>query len=313
MKLVILDGYASNPGDLSWDGFDEFGELAIYERTTPSEVRERIKDADAVFTNKVRLNETNLKDSNVKYIGVIATGYDIIDIDYCKKNNIAVTNVPGYSTEAVCQMTFAHLLNYVNRVDLYAKANREGKWQESEDFCYYLNTIHDLAGKTFGIYGYGTIGKRVGEIARAFGMKVIMCAHKNEIGEGYKDVDSFLKEADIISLHAPLNDSTRGFINKENIAKMKDGVIIINTARGPLVDDDDVVSGINSGKIAAYLTDVLSNEPMSKPHPFVGNDRIFITPHIAWASFESRVRLMQILKDNYRAFLDGDPKNLVIK
>lgn len=313
MKLVVLDGYASNPGDLSWEKFNEFGEVEVYERTKPEDVHNLIKDADAVFANKVMLNEDNLKGTNVKYIGVIATGFDIVDIKYCKENNIVVTNVPDYSSNAVCQMVFAHLLNYVNRVDHYAKEIRDGRWQESKDFCFYLNTIHDLAGKTFGIYGYGNIGHMVEKVATAFGMDVIVCEHKNNAGENIKPVDEFLAKSDIISLHAPLIESSRNFVNKENLDKMKDGVIIINTARGPLVNEEDLRDALESGKVQAYLTDVLSKEPMQKPHPLEGREDVYMTPHIAWASYESRVRLMDILYENFKAFTEGKSQNVVSK
>lgn len=311
MKLVVLDGYASNPGDLSWDKFNEFGHVEVYERTKPEDVKELIKDADAVFTNKVRLNKENLEGSTVKYIGVIATGFDIVDINFCKEHSIVVTNVPDYSSNAVCQMVFAHLLNYTNRVDKYASKIREGEWQNSKDFCFYLNTIHDLAGKTFGIYGYGNIGHMVEKVAEAFGMNVIVCEHNNNVGGKIKSVDEFLNKSDIISLHAPLNDSSRNFVNKDNINKMKDGVIIVNTARGPLVNEEDLKVALQSGKVQAYLTDVLSKEPMSKPHPLEGRDDVFMTPHIAWASYESRVRLMDILYENYKKFLQGESQNVV--
>ncbi|MDO5717028.1 MAG: D-2-hydroxyacid dehydrogenase [Tissierellia bacterium] len=311
MKLVVLDGFANNPGDLDWSCLQSFGDLTVRERTSPEDVRRIIGDAEVVFTNKVRLGKKELEDTKVRYIGVIATGYDVIDLDYCNNQRITVTNVPGYSSDSVAQMTFAHILNYMNRIDLYAKENRQGRWAESRDFVYYLNTTHDIASMTLGIYGYGSIGKKVAEIARAFGMEVIAYSHRGKKEAPYVEEDEFFKRSHIISLHAPLNDTTRHFICKETLEKVRDGVILVNTARGPLVNEEELISYLDSGRVAAYLSDVLAQEPMAKNHLFLHREDVFLTPHLAWASFESRKKLMRILFDNVQAFLDGNPQNVV--
>ena len=313
MKIVVLDGYANNPGDLNWDDFKELGDVTIYDRSSQEEVKERIKDADVVLSNKARIGKDELENSKVKYIGVIATGFDVIDLEYCKKNNITVTNVPNYSTNAVVQMTFSHILNYFNRVDEYADKIRNGRWKDSKDFCFYLNTIKDISNLTLGIIGYGTIGKKVGEIAKAFGMKLIVLNHGEKKEDYYLDADEFYKKADIISLHAPLNDSTFEMINKDSINKMKDGVIIVNTARGKLVNEKDLAYALDKKKVKAYLSDVLYKEPMEKDHIFLGREDVFLTPHIAWASYDSRVELMRILFENLKKYIDGKPQNVVSK
>lgn len=312
MQIVVLDGYANNPGDLDWTPFEDLGDVQIYPRTSPEQVRERILHADVILTNKVRLDRALLEGTDVRYIGVIATGFDIVDLDAARALGITVTNVPNYSSASVVQLVFSHLLNYLNRTDAYAEAIRRGRWTQSKDFCFYMQTPHDLAGMTMGIIGYGNIGRKVADVARAFGMRVVVYPHKGEKGEPFApDVDAFFGNLDVLSLHAPLQASTRGILNRESLAKVKPGIIVINTARGPLVDERAMAEALDSGIVSAYLADVLSEEPMTEGHPFLGREDVFLTPHIGWASYESRVRLMEILYDNLLAWTEHRPQNVV--
>lgn len=316
MKIVELDGYAANPGDLSYDGIKELGELVVYPRTAPEEVVERAKDADIVLINKVNMTaEVIAQLPNLKYIGVLATGYNVVDLAAAKEHGVVVTNIPAYSTDSVAQMTFALILNMTNRVAHYANKNRGGRWSENPDFCYWDTPLHELAGKSLGIVGLGNIGKRVAHIALEFGMEVYAYTSKaaSELPEFVHKTtwEGLLAESDILSLHCPLNEDTREIINKKSIDHMKDGAIIINTSRGPLVSEQDVADALESGKLLYYGADVLTDEPPVKENPLLAQKHAFITPHIAWATKEARSRLLKICEKNIKAFLEGSPINVV--
>lgn len=316
MKIVVLDGYGVNPGDLSWHGLGELGELAVYERTSARDVVLRAEEADVVLTNKVRMSADIInKLPHLKYIGVLATGYNIVDVEAAAKRSVVVTNVPAYSTNSVVQMTFAHILNITNRVAHYAKASREGKWSGCRDFCYWDTPLNELAGKTLGIVGLGNIGYRVACVARDFGMDVFACTSKNsaDLPDGIQKTtfEGLLGISDVLTLHCPLNASTRGMINKDTVSKMKKGSILINTGRGPLIDELDVAEALRSGQLGGYGADVMCKEPPEKDNPLFSAPNAYITPHIAWATFESRTRLMNIAVNNVKAFADGHPVNVV--
>lgn len=318
MKIVILDGYSVNHGDLSWAALEQFGELKVYDRTNADDVITRAADADIVLTNKVVMSEKVMSQlKNLKYIGVLATGVNVVDVDYAVKHNIVVTNVPAYSTNSVVQMTFAHILNITNRVAHYAKANREGQWSDSKDFCYWNTSLTELAGKTLGIVGLGNIGYKVACIAHNFGMDVFACTSKNsaDLPDGIQKTtfDGLLGISDIITLHCPLTDGTHGIINKNTISKMKRGAALINTGRGPLVNEADVASALNEGQLGAYGADVMCQEPPCKSNPLFKAPNAFITPHIAWATPEARHRLIDIAVSNLAAFVGGTPVNVVGK
>lgn len=318
MKIVVLDGYGANPGDLSWKPLEQMGELTVYPRTSSENVIERIGDAEIVLTNKVILNAQTLdKLPNLKYIGVLATGYNVVDIQAAKAHAITVTNIPAYSTDSVAQMTFAHILNIVNRVDYYAEKNRNGRWSYNQDFCYWDSPLHELAGMTMGIVGLGNIGFAVAKIAIAFGMDVFAYTSKNsaDLPDGIQKttIDGLFSVSDILSLHCPLNDKTLGMINKDSISKMKRGAILINTGRGPLVNEKDVADALKSGQLGGYGADVMCAEPPAEDNPLFGQPNAFITPHVAWATYEARVRLMNTAIDNVKAFLDGRSQNVVNK
>ena len=318
MKIVILDGYTANPGDLSWDELRNLGEVTVYDRTLPSETITRAQDADIVLTNKVVMSKEVIEQlPHLRYIGVLATGYNVVNLDSARKRGIVVTNVPAYSTESVAQMVFAHLLTVTTRVEHYASLNRGGKWSQSPDFCYWDTKLTELAGKTFGIIGYGNIGRRVGEIASAFGMRVRALESSTPLNppQGGSVVrmplDELLRTSDVLSLHCPLTESTKHIINKETLRKMKPTAIVINTGRGPLVDDYAVAEALKQGTLAAYCADVLTEEPPQKNNPLLSQPHAYITPHIAWASTEARTRLIQVATDNVRAFISGCPQNVV--
>lgn len=316
MKIVVLDGYGVNPGDLSWRALEEFGELTVYERTSACDVVSRAEEADVVLTNKVRMSADIInKLPHLKYIGVLATGYNIVDVEAAAKRSVVVTNVPAYSTNSVVQMTFAHILNITNRVAHYAKASREGKWSGCRDFCYWDTPLNELAGKTLGIVGLGNIGYRVACVARDFGMDVFACTSKNsaDLPDGIQKTtfEGLLGISDVLTLHCPLNASTRGMINKDTVSKMKKGSILINTGRGPLIDELDVAEALRSGQLGGYGADVMCKEPPEKDNPLFSAPNAYITPHIAWATFESRTRLMDIAVNNVKAFADGHPVNVV--
>lgn len=314
MKIVILDGFTANPGDLSWAELEALGQVTVYERTLPSETVARAAEADMVLTNKVVVSREVMDQlPHLKYIGVLATGYNVVDIEAAHQRGIIVTNVPAYSTESVAQMVFAHLLTVTNRTEHYAQENRQGRWSRNADFCYWDFSHMELAGKTFGIVGLGNIGRRVAEIALAFGMKVKAVSSKTTLPAGIEKVslEALLATADVLSLHCPLTDSTRHLINADTLAKMKSSAILINTGRGPLIDDQAVADALAEGRLAAFCADVLTQEPPLADNPLLKQPNAFITPHIAWASKEARVRLIRVATSNVRAFLSGTPQNVV--
>lgn len=316
MNIVILDGYSANPGDLSWKELEELGTLTVYDRTKSDETVARAADAEIVLTNKVILNsEVIAQLPRLKYIGVLATGYNVVDIKAAHERGIIVTNVPAYSTESVAQMVFAHLLTVTNRTEHYAIQNRDGRWSSNPDFCYWDFPHMELAGKTFGVVGLGNIGLRVAQIARAFGMKVKTVTSKVQstlpVGIEKVSLEELLATADVLSLHCPLTDSTRHMINAATLQQMKPSAILINTGRGPLVDDQAVADALAKGAIAAYCADVVTEEPPRPDNPLLQQPNAFITPHIAWASMEARVRLLKVAIDNVRSFLNGQPQNVI--
>lgn len=320
MKIVVLDGYTLNPGDLSWACLESMGETVIYDRTSLTDHREiiqRIGDADAVLTNKTPLPKEVLEFcSSVKYIGVLATGYNVVDVDYAKKKGIIVTNIPTYGTAAVGQFAIGLLLEICHHIGHHSQAVHDGRWESNPDWCFWDYPLIELDGKTMGIIGYGRIGQATGRIAQALGMHVLAFdAHKNPELESasckYVELDELLANSDVIALHCPLFPATEGIINKDNIAKMKDGVIILNNSRGPLVVEQDLADALNHGKIAAAGLDVVSTEPIKGDNPLLKAKNCFITPHISWAPKESRKRLLDIAVNNLREFADGNCVNVV--
>lgn len=316
MKIVILDAYTANPGDLSWGSLKELGEVTVYERTRREEIAGRAADADIVLTNKVVMDrEMMALLPRLKYIGVLATGYNVVDIEAARERDIIVTNVPAYSTESVAQTVFAHLLTVTNRTEHYAQQNRLGRWAENRDFCYWDTELTELAGKTMGIVGLGHIGRRVAEIALAFGMQVKAMTSKKaeELPAGIQkaELQSLLASADVVSLHCPLTEGTRHLIHRETIRLMKPSAILINTGRGPLVDDEALAEALNEGRLRAYCADVVTEEPPKADHPLLHAPNAFITPHIAWATVEARKRLLQTAIGNVEAFVNGHPVNVV--
>lgn len=316
MKIVILDGYTANPGDLSWDELKTMGELTVYDRTSKSETVERAAEADIVLTNKVIIGRQEMEQlPRLKYIGVLATGYNVVDIEAAHQRGITVTNVPAYSTESVAQMVCAHLLTVTNRTEHYAQENRQGRWTANKDFCYWDFPHMELAGKSFGIVGLGNIGQRVAAIAHAFGMKV--CAYTSKSAEQLPDymqklpLTDILSACDIVSLHCPLTPATHHLINRQTLQQMKPSAILINTGRGPLVDDQAVADALAEGKLAAFCADVLTEEPPKATNPLLKQPNAYITPHIAWASTEARVRLLAVAISNVRSFVTGHPQNIV--
>lgn len=316
MKIVILDGYSANPGDLSWEPLKEFGTLVVYDRTAPSEVVERAQDAEVVLTNKVQMTAEVIKQlPRLKYIGELATGFNNIDIVAAREQGVVVCNIPAYSTASVAQMVFAHILNITNRIGHYAELNRNGRWSRNPDFVYWDTPLHELAGKTIGIVGLGNIGWKVAIIARDFGMDVFAMTSKNsaDLPEGIQKttLEGLLSVSDILTLHCPLTDTTREMINRETIEKMKPGAILINTGRGPLVNEADVAEALRTGRLGAYGADVMCSEPPSADNPLLSAPNSYITPHIAWATYEARVRLVDIAIGNVKAFCEGKPVNVV--
>ena len=316
MKIVILDGYTANPGDLSWEGLEAIGDVTVYERTKPEETEQRAAGAEIVLTNKVIIGKAEIEQlPQLKYVGVLATGYNVVDIETAHQRGITVTNVPAYSTESVAQMVFAHLLTVTNRTEHYAIQNRNGRWTENPDFSYADTPLHELAGKTFGIVGLGNIGMRVAQIALAFGMQVKALTSKSQsqlpAGIQKVDKDELLQTSDVLSMHCPLTPDTKYFINGETLRQMKRSAILINTGRGPLVDDQAVADALEQGTISAYCADVLTQEPPQPSQPLLRHENAYITPHIAWASYEARIRLIEIATQNVRKFVDGYPQNVV--
>lgn len=316
MKIVVLDGYTENPGDLSWSGLESLGELTVYDRTQPDEIAARIRGAGAVYVNKVALDrETIFSAPDLKFIGVLATGYNVVDIAAARERGIAVCNIPTYGTAAVGQFAIAMLLEICHHVAHHSDAVHAGRWEQNADWCFWDYPLIELAGKTMGIIGFGRIGQTTGRIARALGMNVI-AYDEYESGAGralaeYTSLDALFARSDVIALHCPLLPSTQGIINRENIAKMKDGVIILNNARGALIAEQDLADALNSGKVYAAGLDVVSTEPIRGDNPLLRAKNCLITPHISWAPKESRQRLMEIAADNLRRFLEGSPVNVV--
>lgn len=316
MKIVILDGYALNPGDLSYDRLQQFGELKVYDRTAPEQVIERAKDADALLTNKVMLGEKEFNQlPQLRYIGVQATGYNVVDVEAARKHGITVTNIPAYSTASVAQMVMAHLLNITQSVEYYARENRAGRWAKNPDFCYWDNPLIELADKQMGIVGFGRTGSAVARLANAFGMKVAAYTSKPQeaLPEGVEklSLDELFATSDVVSLHCPLVPATQHLVNAERLALMKPTAILINTARGPIVDEQALADALNNGTLYAAGIDVLCEEPPRTESPLLTARNCFVTPHIAWATLEARTRLLDICEANLRAFIEGHPQNVV--
>lgn len=315
-KIVVLDGYTENPGDLSWDDLGALGELSVYDRTPMDKVVERIGDAPYVYTNKTPITRETLDACpDLRFIGILATGYNIVDVVYARERGIDVCNIPTYGTNAVSQYVFALLLDICHHVAHHSQAVHEGRWAQNPDWCFWDYPLKELAGKTMGIIGFGRIGRRTGEIARAFGMTVIAYdCHPTDEGRSIADyvaLDELYKRSDVISLHTPLFPETREMINAESIQKMKDGVILINTSRGPLVQEMDMADALNRGKVYAFATDVVGVEPIRDDNPLLQAKNCIITPHIAWAPQESRQRLMNIAVENLRQFQNGNAIHVV--
>ena len=318
MKIIVLDGYGLNPGDLNWDGFEALGELTVYDRTLPSELMQRAAGAEVLITNKTLITAENMADlPELKYIGVLATGYNVVDIDAAKARGIVVTNIPAYSTASVAQMVFAHILNITQRVGYYADENKQGRWTKNADFCYWDTQLVELQGKKMGIVGFGNIGQATARIAQAFGMEVCVYSSKPQfvLPSGIKkmDLDELFAECDVISLHCPLTPDTKEMVNAERLSKMKSNAVLINTGRGPLINEQDLANALNEGRIAAAGLDVLSVEPSVEGNPLLTARNCFITPHIAWATLEARTRLMEIAVQNLKSYLNGQIINNVAK
>lgn len=319
MKTVVLDSFALNPGDLSWDGLKELTECEIYDRTPADKVIQRCEGADIVITNKTPLPKVVLeKLPNLKFIALESTGYNVVDIDYCKEKGIPVCNIPSYSTEAVAQLTFSLILEITNAVALHSESVKCGEWTACPDFCYWKIPLSELSGKTLGIVGFGQIGRRVADIAEAFNMNVVaVSGHETDQSHRksfrWVNTEELKQCADIISFHCPLNKNTEGLCNAEFLNDCRDGVIIINTSRGPVIDEKALAAALKSGKVKGAGVDVLSEEPPKADNPLLSAPNCFITPHIAWAGFETRKRLMGILESNVKAYLDGNPQNVVNK
>ena len=316
MNIIILDGYALNPGDLSYDGLQQFGTLKVYDRTSPEQVIERAKDADALLTNKVVLGEREFAQlPRLRYVGVQATGYNVVDVVAARKRGITVTNIPAYSTPSVVQMVMAHLLNITQSVDYYARENHAGRWASSPDFCYWDNRLIELSGKQMGIVGFGRTGSAVARIAQAFGMKIATYTSKpqSELPEGVEKLplDMLFVSSDVVSLHCPLTLETRHLVDAGRLALMKPTAILINTARGPIVDEQALADALNCGALHAAGVDVLCEEPPLNGSPLLTARNCFVTPHIAWATLEARTRLLHICEANLRAFVEGHPQNVV--
>ncbi|MBM6685872.1 D-2-hydroxyacid dehydrogenase [Faecalicatena contorta] len=317
MKIVVLDGYTLNPGDISWEGMEAFGDLTVYDRTKAEDVAERIGDAEVVYTNKTPITKETLDACpNVKFIGVLATGYNIVDTAAAKEKGIPVSNIPTYGTAAVSQFAIGLLLELCHHIGEHSDAVKAGEWTSNPDWCFWKYPLVELDGKTMGIIGFGRIGQDTGKIAQALGMKVLAYDSfpKKELESDtchYADLDTVLGESDVIALHCPLFPDTEGIINKDTIAKMKDGVMIINNSRGPLIVEQDLRDALDSGKVAGAAVDVVSTEPIQMDNPLIGAKNVIITPHISWAPKESRQRLMDIAVDNLKCYVDGKPQNVV--
>ena len=313
MKLTVLDGYALNPGDLSWDSFTKYADVTVFERTPQELAVEHIGNSDAILLNKVKITSYILsKCTNLKYIGVLATGYNVIDVDAVRKAGICATYIPDYSTNAVAQHVFALITYFTNHVAVHNESVINGDWTKNPDFCYWKKPLIELCGKTLGILGYGKIGRQTAKIAEAFGMNVIVCPHKitPEI-ENFVNFDSLLKKSNFISLHVPLTEETEEIIDSSAISKMKDGAYIINTARGGIINENDMRAALDSGKIGGYAADVLLHEPMNSDCPLLNAPNCVLTPHIAWAPPETRARLLKIALENFANYLEGNVQNSI--
>ena len=319
MNIVILDAYTSNPGDLSWEKFEALGNLTVYDYTPNDKIVERCKDADAVIDNKVVITREIIEQlPKLKYIGMLSTGFNVIDTAAAKEHGIVVSNVPTYSTSAVAQLTFALILETYNQVGVHSNAVHNGEWSSCRDFCFWKTPLIELAGKTIGIIGFGKIGNEVAKIADAFRMNILCYVPREKPMPEYRNfrfvsLDELAAESDIVSLHCPLTPETTGLINEGFISKMKKSAIVINTSRGPAVDEQALADAINSGRIYGAGVDVLSAEPPKKDNPLLSCERCFITPHVAWAGYETRVRLLDVVYNNLKAFSDGSPVNIVNK
>jgi len=317
MKIVILDGSAANPGDISWAPIEKFGDLTVYDVTSPDQLVERAKGADICITNKTAFTEEVIAQlPDLKYIGVLATGFNVIDLPACTKRGITVTNVPEYSTFATAQMTVALLLELTNNTGLHSDSVKDGDWVRSPQFCYWKRPLTELWNKNAVVFGYGKIGKRVAQIFKALGMNVTAVPHRmpdktEEDGIKFATWEEAIKTADVISLHSPLTEETKDLINKESLKACKDNVIIINAARGPLVNEEDMAAALKSGKVAGYAADVVSVEPMKADNPLLTSPNTILTPHTAWAPKETRIRLIDMCAENIEAFLKGAPVNKV--
>lgn len=319
MKIVNLDAHTTNPGDLSWDFLNHYAdEVVIYERTSPCDVVERAKGADILILNKTVLGKEELDAlaPELKYIGLQSTGYNVVDLETASKNGIAVCNIPAYSTNAVAQQVFAFILHFANQIDLHSESVHNGDWCTCPDFCYWNVPLSELNGKTLGIIGFGSIGSRVAEIGEAFGMKILVYTRTKKDLSGFKmaenvDLNSLLENSDFITCHCPLTPETTGLINEETISKMKKSAVLINTSRGPVVDEQALADALNNDEISGAAVDVLSVEPAKSDNPLLSAKNCIITPHIAWAAKETRARLVGILEDNLKCYLNGKPQNKV--
>ncbi len=317
MKIVNLDGYTTNPGDLSWNGIEKLGDYTVYDRTKPEEVIERAKGAEILIVNKTVITREILDalSPELKYIGLQSTGYNVVDCAYARQLGVTVCNIPAYSTNAVAQLVFAFILQITNEVTLHSTAVKNGEWCSCPDFCFWKKPLTELDGKTIGIVGFGSIGQRVASIADAFGMNVIAYnprpKDKGSLNVRFVTMDELLSQSDIVTCHCPLTPDTEGLINKENISKMKKSAILINTSRGPVVDEQALADALNNDELQAAGLDVLKVEPASKENPLLTAKNCYITPHIAWAAKETRARLLRILEENIVAYLNGTPQNVV--
>ena len=314
MKITVLDGYCLNPGDLSWDSLGKLGELKVYDRTSPEKLLVRASDSEVLITNKTCLDASSMAQlPKLKYVGVLATGYNVVDTKYAAEHGIVVTNIPAYSTMSVAQMVFAHILHITQRVGHYAEENANGRWSDCQDFSYADMPLIELCGKTMGLVGLGNTGMATARIALSFGMNVIAVTSKQNLPDGIRSVsrDELFRQSDVLSLHCPLNDSTRNYVNASTLSLMKPTAILINAGRGPLVDEEALADALNHERIYAAGLDVMVQEPPCHDNPLLTARNCFITPHIAWATKEARQRLMSIAVDNVRSWMSGSAQNVV--
>lgn len=319
MKAVVLEGSAVNPGDISWDPVTCLCDTVVYDTTTEEEKWERLEGVDLVLTNKIIIDEAVFsRFPQIRYVGVCATGYNVVDLDAARRHGVTVCNVPAYSTDAVVQFTWALILEIASKVSLHSSSVRQGDWIHAKNFCYWLEPLMELSGKTLGIYGFGNIGQGVAKVAQAFGMNVLVYTahpdrHLDALGRQlrFADENSLYRYSDIITYHCPLTEETKGIVNRDTISRMKDGAVLINVSRGPLVVEEDLAEALRSGKLAAAGVDVIGEEPMRPGHPFLEAPHLFVTPHIAWASREARMRLVNTVAANMAAFLKGEAQNVV--